>query len=121
MEEIKLTIKNYRCFPETKPARLTLKNGFTALVGINNAGKSSLLKFFYEFRNLFAATQNAGNLNPSMRAAQGLGFPPTVFDVEELFSNTNTKDIVIEVSTQVMDSSQNKVEATLRFLIPRGR
>jgi AAA15 family ATPase/GTPase len=42
--DIDITIKNYRCFADSQPARIQLKNGFTALVGANNAGKSTLSK-----------------------------------------------------------------------------
>src|SRR6266702_3463896 len=58
--EIELTIKNYRCFSDEKPARILIKPGFTAFLGINNSGKSSLLKFFYEFRNLFQQLSETG-------------------------------------------------------------
>lgn len=51
--EIGITIKNYRCFSDSRPARNRLGQGYTALVGTNNSGKSSLLKFFFNFRNLF--------------------------------------------------------------------
>ena len=56
--DIEITIKNYRCFPDSKPARIFLQKGFTGFVGVNNSGKSSLLKFFYEFRHLFARLSN---------------------------------------------------------------
>lgn len=48
-----LTIRNYRCFPESDPARIAVEPGFTALPGPNNSGKSALLRFFYKFRELF--------------------------------------------------------------------
>jgi AAA15 family ATPase/GTPase len=48
-----ITIKNYRCFHESDPLRIRIQPGFTALLGANNSGKSALLRFFYEFRNLF--------------------------------------------------------------------
>lgn len=51
MWPLDITISNYRCFKD--PVTLTVEDGFTALVGVNNAGKSTLLRFFYEFRNLF--------------------------------------------------------------------
>lgn len=50
----RVTLKNYRCFPDAHPCRLDLREGFTGLVGANNSGKSSLLRFFYEFRGAFA-------------------------------------------------------------------
>lgn len=35
--QIDITLKNYRCFPDSKPARISLREGFTALVGVNNS------------------------------------------------------------------------------------
>jgi len=51
--DAELTIKNYRCFPDSRHARIVVRDVFTAILGVNNSGKSSLLKFFYEFRYLF--------------------------------------------------------------------
>jgi predicted ATPase len=48
-----LTLKNYRCFADEAPLRIEVRRGFTALVGANNSGKSSLLRFFFELRQLF--------------------------------------------------------------------
>jgi len=50
---ISIEIQNYRCFPEPSRATFLLDRGITALVGKNNAGKSALLKFFYELREVF--------------------------------------------------------------------
>jgi AAA15 family ATPase/GTPase len=44
--DIEITLKNYRCFSEANPARFRLRDGFTAFIGLNNAGKSTVLKFF---------------------------------------------------------------------------
>jgi ABC-type cobalamin/Fe3+-siderophores transport system ATPase subunit len=97
--EIEITLKNYRCFPDTNPAKIILREGFTSFVGSNNAGKSSLLKFFYEFRSVFQCwTRNNATLLQLLQGVpQGYGPVPTVFDYTELFSNTNTRDIEIEV------------------------
>src|SRR5690348_1964126 len=48
-----LTIKNYRCFADEEPARISVRPGFTAFLGPNNAGKSTMLRLFYELRTLF--------------------------------------------------------------------
>jgi AAA15 family ATPase/GTPase len=50
---VDLTINNHPCFAGSKPAHIVLRDGFTAFVGVNNSGKSSLLKFFFELRPLF--------------------------------------------------------------------
>ena len=80
-----LTIKNYRCFVE--PATIELRNNMSAFVGVNNAGKSSLMRFVLEFRDLFGLIQHPGNL---ISAIHGLnaGFNLRhVADREEVFSN----------------------------------
>src|SRR6266566_645883 len=51
--QIDVTLKNYRCFSDERPARFAIRKGFTAFVGANNSGKSTLVRFLYEFRNLF--------------------------------------------------------------------
>lgn len=52
MNSITVTLKNYRCFSDEAPLRIAFGRGYTALVGPNNSGKSSFLKFFYEMRNV---------------------------------------------------------------------
>lgn len=85
--EIDLVIKNYRCFQ--KPARITLRRGFTAFVGVNNSGKSSLLKFFYEFRNLFVTL--SGSPDSLCNAIKGQALPVNLIgvqDTKEVFNNS---------------------------------
>lgn len=95
--DVELTLKNYRCFPDTVPARITVRNGICAFVGINNSGKSSLLKFFYEFRSLF---QGATNPNAIIGALRGQGQALNlsgVYDPAEIFSNQNDRDLQIQL------------------------
>src|SRR5712671_4868389 len=108
--EIEITLKNYRCFPDTNPAKITLRDGFTSFVGVNNAGKSSLLKFFYEFRPIFQSwTRNNQTLLAVLQGnPQGYSPVPTVFEWLEVFSNTNTRDMQIEIAIpQVQGKSKN--------------
>src|SRR6266487_3051628 len=89
-----ITLKNYRCFPDTNPFRLSIRKGFTAFLGTNNSGKSSLLKFFVEFRGLFSLL--AGDF-PAGMTGKPLAFQLTgVPDISEVFSNTNNRNIVID-------------------------
>lgn len=48
-----LIVKNYRGFSDASPLKIEINEGFTSFIGRNNAGKSSILKFFYEFRQLW--------------------------------------------------------------------
>src|SRR5204863_6081551 len=95
--DVEITIKNYRCFSDEKPARLLLRNGFTAFVGPNNSGKSSLLKFFYEFRNLFALFSAGGNAIGSTYSATPFALAPSIQDTNEFFCNLNSRDLEIEL------------------------
>ncbi len=51
MSEINVTLKNYRAFSQQFPTKFSIAEGITFLLGVNNVGKSTLLKFFYEFRS----------------------------------------------------------------------
>jgi len=93
-----LTVKNYRCFPDNKPVHISMRNGFTAFVGVNNSGKSSLLKMFYELRGLFSILSNPGNFLNALRDPNGNDFAlaNTIQDINEIFCNTNSRDIYLE-------------------------
>ncbi len=70
--QVDLVIKNYRCFPDYHPARISIRTGYTAFVGVNNSGKSSLLKFLYEFRPLFSYfSMLRGDHNEQLRQSAG--------------------------------------------------
>lgn len=49
---VELKIYSYRCFGPD-PVSLHLRDGFTALVGLNNGGKTTLLRLLYELRDAF--------------------------------------------------------------------
>lgn len=50
---VDVTLTHYRCFQDTAPIKFSLEPGKTiALVGINNAGKSALMRFFYELKQV---------------------------------------------------------------------
>jgi len=96
--DIDVELKNYRCFPDANSARFTMGPGFAAFVGANNSGKSSLLKFLFEFRGLFGTISSTnGNLLTALRG----GPQPTnlngLLDPREVFSNTNDRDIEIKL------------------------
>jgi hypothetical protein len=98
--DISLTIENYRCFPTGSPASLRLTKGFSALVGVNNSGKSSLLKFLYEMRPAFAAMGTDINVIHQLFGGgkSQLSAMPEILDRDEMFFNGNRDGIRIEVS-----------------------
>ncbi len=104
MRKFHLTVKNYRCFEDANPLRLTIQDGFIALVGPNNSGKSSCLKIFYEFRNIWSGIgNNVGNLRSLNTESylQGLSFHG-VYDQNEIYSDANKRDLYLEI---VLDNS----------------
>ncbi len=104
-----LTVKNYRCFPDNRPVHVSIRNGFTAFVGVNNSGKSSLLKMFYELRNLFALLSNPSNFLHALRNPDGDDFSPAAIqDINEIFCNTNMRDIYLEIKLNAgLNNKQN--------------
>ena len=50
---MRFAIEGYRCFGGKLPTEFDIEPGFTALLGPNNSGKSTVLKLFVEFRSLF--------------------------------------------------------------------
>lgn len=108
--QIEITIKNYRCFPDSNPARISLRDGFTSFVGSNNSGKSSLLKFFYEFRSIFLSWfPNSGAVLLALQGqSQAYAPVPTVFEWGEVLSNSNERDLQIDIILpDVNGASQN--------------
>lgn len=95
---IDMTIKNYRCFSDENPGRISMKNGFTALVGVNNSGKSSLLKLHYELRDIFARmNRSSDDLVNAIRSQIVFNRPNNIRDLDELFCNSNSRDLILEI------------------------
>ena len=100
---IQITVKNYRCFDDANPLRLNIDNGFVALVGPNNSGKSSCLKFFYEFRNLWQALTERDFLT-SMLAGQVRSISYLdINDPEQVFADSNTRPLTIEIKVEISE------------------
>jgi ABC-type cobalamin/Fe3+-siderophores transport system ATPase subunit len=118
-----LTLKNYRCFSDSAPAQFQLRPGFAGLVGANNSGKSSLLRFFYEFRNLFEilSTPSGGFVSGS---PQGFNFASTIADLDEVFHRGNNRDLEIVVSLQAKAPpapGTPAVVSRINVTVPRGK
>ncbi|MBN1313535.1 MAG: AAA family ATPase [Anaerolineae bacterium] len=119
-----ITIKNYRCFADEHPARIALRKGFTALVGPNNSGKSSLLRFFYEFRLLFQELSEPGDgFVKAMR--NGLSpLPRTARDQSELFHNLNDRPLTFTIDFPDAAASKgdddDPVPSRVAITVPRS-
>lgn len=97
--ELDITLKNYRCFSDSLPATFTLGPGLTSFVGPNNAGKSAVLRFLYEFRELFQHLGNPRSLFPLLTQTNdpSASISSRVADPNELFNNSNDRDLRIEI------------------------
>jgi ABC-type cobalamin/Fe3+-siderophores transport system ATPase subunit len=82
--KIDVTLTHYRCFHDTAPVTFSLEPGKTiALVGVNNAGKSALLRFFYEFKQVLSSCASG--------SWSGAGFIPDT--VNEIISEPSDPNI----------------------------
>lgn len=104
---IKVTLKNYRCFSDSNPARIELGRGVTAFVGANNSGKSTILRFLYEFRPLFQTlASNEEYLKMIMTNRFSLPHPLGVEDQQQLFFKGNSRPIEIDILiSELLDNS----------------
>lgn len=94
---IDLELKNYRCFEDTQPARFRIQPGFTAIVGKNNSGKSTLLRSFFELRHLFekiGSTELVAALTENHYSAFNV---PGSTNAEPLFCDLNDRQIGISI------------------------
>ena len=120
--EIGITVANYRCFSEKEPARFVLCDGLTAVVGANNTGKSTLLRFFWELRPLFTSLAAGA---PGLAAAVGAyaTFSPPTADVDQLFHDASAGDLVIVVEllgASTTAKTNTRIADRFTVTIPRG-
>jgi ABC-type Mn2+/Zn2+ transport system ATPase subunit len=122
--KIKITLKNYRCFSDSNPARFSLQKGFTSFIGVNNSGKSSLLKFFYEFRNLFGHLSHIGTLGSAPQTRTYFNLASSIKDPEEVFCNANNRDLTIRIDFMVTAHTRERdaipIPNRIDITIPRG-
>lgn len=121
---VDITIKNYRCFEDINPPKIELRDGFTALVGPNNAGKTCLLRLFYELRNLFQdLSQPGGSMRAALRGQpQAFSFQPEILDQNEIFCKFNERDISLIFEIALPDDGPDGTlnPRQLTVTVPRG-
>src|SRR5216683_1286458 len=96
MSSFKITLKNYRCYEDSHPLTIALGPGFTALVGPNNSGKSTFLKFFHEARNLIRSIADHGVLERLAMGGTLVISYEGIEDPVELFHNRNERPLTVE-------------------------
>jgi len=106
MFPLTITLKNYRCFKASSPAQIQIRPGFTAFVGANNAGKSTLLRFFYELRGAFGQLASPGNFLGLLTHGHSIGFPGTEDPIEVYFGREeDSQELIIEFDFPAISDS----------------
>jgi ABC-type cobalamin/Fe3+-siderophores transport system ATPase subunit len=93
---LQLLLRNYRCF--NSAVAVEIRDGFTALVGANNSGKSTFLKSFYELRPIFdRLAEGPGHAMELWTGTQQNLIPQNVADHSSIFCNSNTRNMELEI------------------------
>lgn len=105
MRDFRLTLRNYRCFRDDAPVMIELRKGFTALVGPNNSGKSTILKFIHELKSLWAKfVPESGDIATALRGDNiGVDYRD-IGDSEELFCNANRRGLSFRIELLELES-----------------
>lgn len=99
---IKVKLTHYRCFDESVPVEFSLETGKTiALVGKNNAGKSALMRFFFEFKNALSNCSVSGWSNDaegpwqaSFVSSAEIGMRYGLIDLLDIYPNRDSSKSV---------------------------
>jgi energy-coupling factor transporter ATP-binding protein EcfA2 len=90
---IEITLKNYRCFTDSEPAKIIIDDGWSSLIGINNSGKSSIAKSLYELKTLFYHLGSLDELSQAIIAGRITGnLNSNVKDFDEVLNRHNTRN-----------------------------
>jgi ABC-type cobalamin/Fe3+-siderophores transport system ATPase subunit len=94
---LEITLQNYRCFSSAEPATFSISDGFTSFVGLNNSGKSSVLRSLFELRPIFVDIVNQFDkyFGQAHVADVQLGHFP--WNASSLFHNQNDDPIVVSI------------------------
>ena len=121
---LQITLRNYRCFSDQDPARFIVSPGVVAFVGTNNSGKSTILRFFYEFRHLIGQLAHDHSdfvdmLNSDQH--RSFSYPSDIGDASEVFCNINERDTSIDFEIIHEDLAKlAPVLTRLQVTIPRN-
>lgn len=111
--EAKITLNNYRCFEDSAPAEFVIKEGFTSFIGPNNSGKSSILKFLYEFRSTFELFSSVNSLRQRFNN-DSIGFSLLgVSDKYEVLNNNNSRPLTVRIEIKPDDESDNYISGVI--------
>jgi len=108
---VQIEVKNYRCFEDSEPLRFQIKRGAVAFTGPNNAGKSLILRFIYEMRNIWGILSQLSPVNVGKGIysfLNGSTAPFSFYDVKdnnEVFCNFNDRPLIITLTFNGLKTS----------------
>jgi predicted ATP-dependent endonuclease of OLD family len=120
---LSIQVKNYRCFSDEHPARFELRKGMHAFIGTNNSGKSSLLKLFYDFRDLFRTLRDVNRVVSTIRSKSTVDFqyPDGIGDLAGLFFDRNTRDLELRINVELTaEDGFSASPYTIVLTVPRA-
>ena len=118
--DVEVTVSNYRCFSDT-PVRFALKKGLQAFVGVNNSGKSCLLRLFYELRNVFVDMSAQDAVFACLTGpSRPFGVMPLVRDTNEIFCDRNDRDLLVGFEMNIGPVGDCPAPSRFEVLIPHG-
>jgi len=117
--DVEVTVSNYRCFSDT-PVRFALKNGLQSFVGVNNSGKSCLLRLFYELRSIFVALADQNTVWNSLMGRLPYNLMPLIKDRDEIFCDRNNRDLVLGFEMSPGMIGEAPVPSRFEVVIPRA-
>ncbi len=102
--KVHLKIKNYRCFTREQPLELTLDKEVIGFLGVNNSGKSTILKFFVELRHIFQqiGTPGSPEFRQVLQGSQSFNVQH-IYDPQEIFNDFVDGPIEIEIKIDIPD------------------
>lgn len=119
---IRLTVKNYRCFPDDHPLRIEIDKGFTSFVGSNNSGKSAILRLFWQYSPVLRfLSERVENYVPLLRRDTRQTFILDVLPGEELASKLNKRDVRLEFEWIANTSTHSGVKHRLTLVVARSQ
>ncbi|MFZ1989385.1 MAG: AAA family ATPase [Alphaproteobacteria bacterium] len=90
-----LEVKNYRCF--ARPTQVELGHAFVAFIGLNNAGKSTIMRFLFECRDILKNIAADSEIFRQSLVAPQEFTPNGLIDSDEIFSNLNSNGFEFSV------------------------